>query len=228
MVARHAELLVVLLATVGNVLVVGIVPRAAYLPANLVLAVSVLAVARGAGMTASELGLGRAALWRGLRIGLISSLAVLAIVALGIAAPTRPLFADARAIAPRGLAAAYESFLRIPVGTALTEEVLFRGVLVGLALRRFTPRRVVARSALLFGLWHILPAVVSLEAQTAGIVSQTPRGLILTIIGTVVATSVAGVCLTILRLPSGSIVAPLLPHATLNIAAFWAARFAAS
>ena len=228
MVARDAELLVLLLAVVGNVVIFRILPRAAYLPANLVLAASVVAVARGAGMTASELGLGRASLSRGLHIGLIGSLAVLAIVALGISAPTRPLFADARALAPRGLAAVYESFLRIPVGTVLAEEVLFRGVLVGLALRRFTPRRVVARSALLFGLWHILPATVSLGAQTAGIVPQTPAGLILTVIGTVAVTSGAGVCLAILRLKSGSIVAPLLPHATLNIAAFWAARFAAS
>ncbi len=224
---RRAEKLVLLLAVTGNVVVVQILPRAAYLPANLVLALGAVAVARNAGMTTHELGLARAALPHGLHSGIIGSMAVLAVVTLGVLGPTRPLFADTRVLAPRGRAVAYESLVRIPFGTALAEEVLFRGVLLGLALRRFSPTHAVARSALLFGFWHILPAIASVRAHAAGIVPRTPGGMVLIVAGTVAATSAGGACFAWLRLRTGSIVAPVLIHATLNVAAFWAVRMAA-
>ncbi len=226
-VVRRAEKLVLLLAVSGNVVVVRILPRAAYLPANLFLALSAVAVARNAGITTGELGLARAALPHGLHSGIIGSMAVLAVVTLGVVGPARPLFADTRALAPRGRAVAYESLVRIPFGTALAEEVLFRGVLLSLALRRFSPPHAVARTALLFGFWHILPAIASLGAHAAGTAPRTPYGMVLIVAGTVAATSVGGVCFAWLRLRTGSILAPVLIHATLNVAAFWAVRVAA-
>ena len=51
---------------------------------------------------------------------------------------------------------AYESLARIPVGTAVFEEVAFRGVLPGLIARTTTEPAAVGLSSLLFGLWHVL------------------------------------------------------------------------
>ncbi|WP_256986291.1 MULTISPECIES: CPBP family intramembrane glutamic endopeptidase [unclassified Rhodococcus (in: high G+C Gram-positive bacteria)] len=80
---------------------------------------------------------------------------------------------------------------RIPVGTVVTEELLFRGV-----LDAASP----ALSPIFFGLWHIHPA------RAAGD----------TVLGTVAATAAAGVVFSWLRARSGSVLAPALLHYFLN------------
>lgn len=80
---------------------------------------------------------------------------------------------------------------RIPVGTVLTEELLFRGVLDALSP---------VASPIFFGLWHIHPA------RAAGDTAA----------GTVAATTVAGVMFSWLRARSGSVLAPMLAHWSIN------------
>lgn len=92
---------------------------------------------------------------------------------------------------------------RIPVGTVLTEELLFRGV-----LDAASP----ALSPIFFGLWHIHPA------RAAGD----------TVVGTVVATAAAGVVFSWLRARSGSVLAPALLHYFLNAGGAVLAHLAAN
>ena len=92
---------------------------------------------------------------------------------------------------------------RIPVGTVLTEELLFRGV-----LDSASP----ALSPIFFGLWHIHPA------RAAG----DP------VVGTVVATAAAGVVFSWLRARSGSVLAPALLHYFLNASGAVLAHLAAN
>ena len=98
-------------------------------------AVGLLAIARWAGLSWRELGLGGGTWRRGLvwASGAIAAVAV--VLAAGAAFPlTRAAFRDARYHLGWGHAL-LTAFVLIPLGTVLFEEVAFRGVLWGL-LRR--------------------------------------------------------------------------------------------
>ncbi len=106
---------------------------------------------------------------------------------------------------------------RIPFGTALPEEVLFRGVLLGILLRRTTVGRAMVISAGLFGLWHIVPTA---EGGAGGM------SVFGEVIGTVAAASLAGVAFAWLRQRANSVFAPVVAHTATNSLAYLAAAIA--
>lgn len=84
-----------------------------------------------------------------------------------------------------------------------------------------------ASTSLLFGLWHLLPTLESLRTNPAGRLLAGPAGPTATALAsTAVATSVAGYGLAELRLRSGGLVAPILVHAAVDVAAFLGGRLA--
>src|SRR5207244_13639250 len=118
-----------------------------------------LAIARWAGLSWQELGLGRGTWRRGLiwAAGAIGAVAV--VFALGAALPlTRDAFRDARYHLGWG-PALLAAFLLIPLGTVLFEEVAFRGVLWGLLRRERGTLTATVVSSALFGLGRVLPSV---------------------------------------------------------------------
>lgn len=117
---------------------------------------------------------------------------------------------------------AVQLLVRIPVFTALIEEAFFRGVLHA-ALAALYPMDVaVWLGAGLFGLWHIGPGLDQAQAGR----KNTPAGVLHTL-GTIVATTVAGLFLVWLRLETGSIWAGVAVHAAINMTMAVFARFAA-
>ena len=69
------------------------------------------------------------------------------------------------------------SYLRLIVGAPLIEEVLFRGVILGGFLQRYSPRKAILGSAVLFALahlnlWQLVPALV-LGLFTGWVFSRT-------------------------------------------------------
>ena len=116
---------------------------------------------------------------------------------------------------------AEEALVRIPIGTALFEELLFRGVLLALLLILFRPGLAVACCSVLFGLWHVLPALGFADAN-AGLGSGGGADVVAVVV-TVVVTALAGVVLACVRLRSGSLVAPGIVHAMVNATALVAA-----
>ena len=78
---------------------------------------------------------------------------------------TRGLFDDGRAAGIGIVGLFYQVVIRIPLGTALFEEFAFRGVLLGLGRRGWSTAAGTAGSAVLFGLWHIAPALSLAEAN---------------------------------------------------------------
>ena len=110
----------------------------------------------------------------------------------------------------------YELFVRIPLGTALAEELIFRAALLGLYLRRHTFWKAAALSSLVFGFWHVLPAMGSVSSNAAGQTLASPAARAAGVLAPVVATAAAGMVFCWLRRRSRSVVAPWITHASLN------------
>ncbi|MFP5298004.1 MAG: CPBP family intramembrane glutamic endopeptidase [Actinomycetota bacterium] len=132
---------------------------------------------------------------------------------------------DERVAGLSGGALAYHTLLRIPVGTGVTEEIAFRGVLfdawlvAGLSTSSATLAASVA-----FGLWHVAPTLVGLKMNDP---ETTRQKAWLAVAGAVVATTVVGLAFTWLRLRTDSLLAPIVVHAGVNsVAAFASAKAA--
>jgi membrane protease YdiL (CAAX protease family) len=184
------------------------VPDAWHPWTNAALGVCGLAFGRWAGLGWAELGLARDRL----RSGILHGLAVLGIivVVLGVAVAvpaSRDLFPD-DGEPVSGLRVLLDAAVQIPGATVFPEEVVFRGVLLALLLRRGTLRRALLWHSLLFGLWHVPPLLIGAED---GSLAALPLAL-----ATVVATGVAGLGFAWLRLRSGSLIAPFLAHVGTN------------
>jgi membrane protease YdiL (CAAX protease family) len=201
-------------------------PAAARFTGNLVAAGVALAAASALGVDRAGLGLAAGRHVQGIRWGGMAGGTVAAAVAgLATIGPTRPYFADERISAHSNRRAAVEASLRIPLETAAAEELLFRGAVLGLATDRLGDVAGVAVSSVLFGLWHVPPALDALGASgVADVAGGGPVGRWGAVTGTVAATSVAGVVFAELRRRSGSVVAPALVHGALNVTGFAAAR----
>jgi membrane protease YdiL (CAAX protease family) len=129
-------------------------------------------------------------------------------------------------------AVAEHALVRVPLGTAVWEEVAFRAVLPALLERAVTGTGrdrtssrgpVTAAGALAFGLWHVRPTAdaVRLNAPTAGWGRTTAA-----VLGGVAVTAGAHVALEGLRRRTGSLLAPLVLHAAVNAAGTVAAAVA--
>lgn len=167
------------------------------------------------GVGLADLGLDRTSLAAGTRWGIGAGLVVAVVVVTGVLLADRieviaTLLADERAADGSLLRA---TLLRIPVGTAVFEEVAFRGVLLALAVRVQPSGRAVGASSVVFGLWHVAPTSVTLEINQVAVASLAGAG---TIVGAVLVTTVAGAGFSWLRLRSGSLVAPILAHWATN------------
>lgn len=135
----------------------------------------------------------------------------------------RSKLADPRVASWSNRQAATQIFLRIPVMTALIEEAFFRGLLHAALMAVYPPSVTVGVGAVLFGLWHIGPALDQAESFGTG---EATRNLQVAL--TVMATTVAGAGLVWLRMETGSIWAPLAVHATLNMTMAVFSRIASS
>jgi membrane protease YdiL (CAAX protease family) len=187
-----------------------------------------LLVARAAGLSWDELGLSRDDLLRGVGYGAAAAGAMAVVYAAGVALPrTRRAFLDTRYRMPMR-AAVLMSLVTIPLATVVFEEIAFRSVLWGLIADRRGAATATVVSSALFGLWHVLPALDVTRTSTAISGQGRPaerRRVVLTVLGTVVFTAVAGVVFAELRRRSGSVVAPVLMHwATNGLAVVAAAR----
>jgi uncharacterized protein len=168
--------------------------------------------------------LSRARLVPGLGVGLLGALVIGVVLVAAIpTARVVPIVAslldDARAAEVAG-SAVFVVLVRIPFGTALFEEVLFRGVLFAELRTRLRPLAAVALSSVVFGFWHIPPTIVALWQNDVTVGSAA--GLT-GIAGAVLVTTVAGVGFCWLRLRADSVVPPVVVHWAINAGALLAA-----
>src|SRR5215467_14898839 len=188
--------------------------RRRYIVLNVCATGAALAAAAASGLTATDLGLGRAELRPGLRLG--SRLAAAAAggwVLLAAVPATRPVLRDERVAGLSGRSLAYQVMVRIPLGTVLWEETAFRGVLQA-ALGRVMPAgAAIAVTNGVFGIWHIGPTAAALRING---LAGGPGKMLAGVSAGVAATAAGGVLLSWLRVRSGSLAAPMLLHIATN------------
>lgn len=182
-----------------------------------VAALVLLALVRRRGLGWAELGLSPRHWRRGSIYALAAVGLVLAVIAVGALLPiTRPFFlADRYATLSGALIA---SMIVIPLQTVIPEELAFRGVLHGTLDRAWGARGVFAAGSLLFGLWHVASSF-GLTSGNQGLSGLLPGGIVGQTIGillAVIATAAAGVVFTWLRQRSGSLLAPIALHWSVN------------
>ncbi len=209
--------------SVSNVLANRVLPERGYVAWNASMAAGLVGLARAAGVAWRDLGLGRAALRRGLAVGVTAA----GVVAVGhaVAASTgdHDALHDHRVLELPREAVRHQALVRIPLGTVVLEEVAFRGVLPAL-LPSPGGRRWVAESvsALLFGLWHILPSrelVAGNEAARRLASRVGPARVRSLVVG---ASAAAG-----WGLHGGALAAPMLAHWAVNALGVVAAHLVA-
>lgn len=186
-----------------------------------------LLVARLDGISWTAMGLGASTWYQ----GLIWSAIVFACVALFYAITAslpilRKGFADKRAVDQGWPSLLYESTIRIPFGTAVLEEVAFRGVLLAVVVAGWGWWPGVIVSSIVFGLWHILPSLDFHENhEAAEKLGDGFWGKAVSVVGTVFGTAVAGVVFCLLLDFTGSLFPVIVLHASLNgigMAVSWA------
>jgi membrane protease YdiL (CAAX protease family) len=173
---------------------------------------------RLAGLSWADMGLGPGT-WRpGLRWAGVETGAAAVVLAAAAALPlTRNAFRDSRYHLSLG-SALLTSFVLIPVGTVLLEEVAFRGVLWGLLRRARGTLTATVVSSLLFGLWHALPSLglASNNKAISGVAGSGKSGQVATVLAAMAFTAASGVVFCELRRRSGSVLAPAGLHWAVN------------
>ena len=180
-------------------------------------AVGLVALLRFNGLGWAELGLGRDHWKSGVAYALAAIALVVTVIAVGVLLPpTRPMFMNNHYATISGALVA--SMIIIPLQTVIPEELAFRGVLHGALNRTWGFRGVALAGSLMFGLWHIATSL-GLTSSNVGFTRLFGGGVVGMLAGVtlaVIVTAAAGFVFSWLRRRSGSLIAPIALHWSLN------------
>jgi membrane protease YdiL (CAAX protease family) len=180
-------------------------------------AVGLVILVRCNGLGWAELGLGREHWKSGMGYALAAVTFVGSVIAVGVLLPmTRPMFMNHHYATISG--ALIASMVIIPLQTVIPEELAFRGVLHGALNRAWGFRGVALVGSLLFGLWHVATSL-GLTSSNVGFTRLFGGGIVGMLAGVtlaVLATGAAGFVFSWLRRRSGSLIAPIALHWSLN------------
>jgi uncharacterized protein len=211
----------VVVLVIVNVVRSAVVPGGFHFPLNLSIGVLAVVVGWAAGSSRADLGLDPGHGWAGVRLGLAAMGVVAAVTILAaLVSPWVPAIGEAFTEAGTDISLGellLGVLLVIPLGTVVMEELVFRGLVLGTLLRTTSSVRAVIVSSSLFGLWHVYPAFHGAD-------DLTPLRIGIVVVGTFVATTIAGVVFAWLRLRSQSLVAAILAHLgtnTIPLTAAW-------
>lgn len=203
---------------VHNVVQNSILNEAGYVTGNLAATSTLLGLGREAGLEWQEMGLSPGNVPTNLRVAaaaLLSSATFLAVVPRIPA--LRSHLRDERAPPGPRWKTMRRAFVRYPLGTALFEEVAFRGVLPALLATERRSGDIPA--ALAFAAWHVIPT------HHALIVNGIAQGWGSRIAGTLMGSAAAGLAgYALSRVARGtrSILAPWLIHSAVNTMSYLA------
>lgn len=181
-----------------------------------------------AGLSLADMGLGFSQLIHALPISIGIAFAIASAISLSVRIPwLRTIFGGSPLAGGTRRQIAYAVGVRIPLSTALLEEVLFRGVLLGLLLVDHSTITAITVSSLIFGVWHIFPTVAQMEHNKALAAMLHKRQRIGMVIGTVITTALAGAAFNLLRIWTGSLFTPWMIHWAINGSATLASTYSA-
>lgn len=203
-----------------------LLPRLNDLPrvlAVIAVSVPVWILYRQSGLRRVDIGLSKGSISSGLRWGTIAMLLVAMVIAAGIFI-TPESFMDDR-YRQSLQSAIVRSIIFIPLATVIFEELVFRGLLLALLRRQYSLKISVVISSLCFGLWHVFS---SLGVSNALFSANDTAHTMLSMLTVVIVTSIAGMVFCYLRLRSGSVIASMLAHWSINAFALIAAAVAFS
>lgn len=203
-----AALLLVLVTLLNNV----IAPDR-YLLWGLLGIAGLVLLARADGLRRVEWGLG-AVPRRAARAAVVLAMLTAAVMLVGTQVPgVDSAFLDQRVSGLTAGQVATAALVRAPIGTALLEEVAFRGVLLAMLSRRIGIIGAVVGSSAAFGLWHVIPAL-GLAADNAAVATVLGSQPVAAGVAAVIAAGLAGAFLCWLRIRYDHLVAPLAVHVT--------------
>jgi membrane protease YdiL (CAAX protease family) len=203
-----AILLLVLVMLLNNLIAPG-----AYLLWGVLGIVGLVLLARADGLRPAQWGLGPVTR-RAATAALVFAALTATVMLIGTQLPgISDAYLDERVAGLSAGQVAYAALLRAPVGTALLEEVAFRGVLLAMLAQRIGLGRAVVGSSALFGAWHIVPAL-GLAADNAALGSALGSQPGWAAVAAVVAAGLAGAFLCLLRIRYDHLIVPFALHAT--------------
>lgn len=153
--------------------------------------------------------------WRSAVVGAAVAAGLAASILVVVQVGLLPPKGETVALAPGELW--FRLLIGIPVGTALCEELIFRGVLLAAWDRVVTRPVSTAATSAMFGLWHVAAEVQRLDGFSIAVLS-----------GVAATTAVSAFALCPLRRRTGDLVAPTVLHATVNAGVFASLAFASS
>lgn len=213
---------------VSNVVANRLLPEAVSVPWHLTVASTLGWLARSAGVDAADVGLDPRQVGAGIRVGAVAAGLVAASYAGLLVRGDVAVLNDRRVTELTRGEAWYQALVRIPLGTVMTEELAFRGVLPTLLQGATTSTWLpVALSSLLFGFWHVLPSrpLIAANDEAARVADSIGAVGVTTL--AVAGTTLAGFALHALRVRGRHLIAPAAAHWAINTMGLVAARLAA-
>ena len=170
----------------------------------------VIVASRWCGLTWAEAGIGRTNLMRSSLIGIGTGLGLAAVVLLALEAGawlgTPITYQPLRGVSISAVLT--HALVGLPLLTAIPEELAFRGLMLGLLMRKLTPLRATLVTSAVFVAWH-----GAVQLQTLAVTSFTSPWLIVPAMGLAFAGLFAGgVIFALLRLRTGNLAAAVMAH----------------
>ncbi len=107
----------------------------------------------------------------------------------------------------------YRIFIRIPLGTALFEESLFRGILYAYLIKKHSFKKTLLLTGIFFAIWHIVPAIKVMSSNFQ--FGLCIVGILMLGVG-LIGAFLAGMYFAVLRRYSRDLYGCLLCHALVN------------
>lgn len=214
-----SEIVFVCLIALYSFVITRYIPKRYYSFSNLLIACGALGYGIIAGLNTQQLGLNLTAIKQSAVVGAAVALPV--VVVIFIMASHKNLrrhFSNTPGKQYNLRTFCYELLFRVPFGTAFSEEVIFRSVLLALLISSHSTVVAVIISSLLFGLWHILPTLHTIKSHDPliEIMEDTRKRNLLALTTTVLATTVAGVIFALLTITTDSFIAAWILHSVIN------------
>lgn len=213
------ELVLVILILLYGTVLARLVPIKYHLLLNIGISLVAIILGLSFGLDYSQMGLSVYSILPGIAVAFAATaIIIIGTLIISVIPPLRHYFLGNNLANASGKLIAFEAAIRIPFGTALVEEILFRGVLLGLLLVHHDSILAIVISAAIFGFWHIFPTINSLENNQVMAAKMNGQKIRITgaVMGTVLITGVAGLVFGWLRLIAGSVIAPWLVHWSIN------------